>query len=422
MNDIILDNVASILFPDQPGQDLFKSTYNKRVYGNYSGKAKELLDEIVTTIPAYAYQNTAFAYNITLKLAPKLRSFLSTDEEDKKQNEKKDPKKLAKDALEATKDSLGIQDNIDGQKHQDELMDATQQEGESLVWGLQSNKNPNAHAIAEKIKDIHASLKKLKKTLTSISAISDSLVKGIEKIKSPYSAYGFDYGRNLQNIDHSELSYLQGEYKQLFLLKYAKGELLENSSHDKKGLGDLIIAVDTSGSTCSYASNDLNILSLEMSIALTMCKLATKNKSKIRMCMHTTEIHGDSGWIKGNKEVNKYFAGKYSHNEVVASGENDFDNILNGLFDWIEQRQYPTGRKPGIAFITDGHDTINKDTINRVNNLKSKFGVRLFTYFVSHSDPRRHAKDLVTLSDKNYWIDAKKSVVDQIDAFMDISL
>jgi uncharacterized protein with von Willebrand factor type A (vWA) domain len=306
-------------------------------------------------------------------------------------------------------------------KRQDELLGEIESLGAHQVWGLLSTKNPDAECISEQIKQVAASVKSVQKSLKNISAVSESLLKGLEKVKSEYYYFRFDNGRNLQQINTSELAYLRGESRQLFLLKYAKGELLEESSQDKKGLGDLIIAVDTSGSTCGRATGDTTILDLEMGISLTLAKIATKNKCKVRICLHHTKVHGDSQWMKGRDVINKYFADIYVTNKCVASGDNDFDMVLGSLCGWMEDRQYTSKRKPGIVFITDGHDSLESSTLERVSQLKSRLGIKLYTYFVAASDPRSHAKELIGVSAKSYWIDAKKPIESQIEAFEDIS-
>lgn len=438
MDEQILDQVSSYLFESVPGKDLFKSLYNAKTYGSYVGKAKELLDLTVADIPKWAYQSTTFSYSMSTKLLPTFEAYI--EEEEQKQQEKnqskteqqrqrKQPKKASQSpqqalekAIQQTLDQMGVtEDELSGNIEQDELLGEIQEQGEEKIWGLLANKQP-AHCISEQITKVDAGLKQVKKSLKNIAAVSDALLKGLEKVKTPYSEHGFDYGRDLTKIDAGEFAYLHGNARQLFMLKFAKGELLQESSHDKKGLGDLIIAVDTSGSTCRGASGKMNVLDLEMGIALAITKIATQHKCRVRVCLHHTDIHGDSGWIKGKYAINKYFANIYVDQKCVASGDNDFNVILGGLCEWMEERQYPSQRKPGIIFITDGHDRINKDTIDRVRSLKERQGINLYSYFVVNSDPREHAEDLVSISKKNYWIDSSKLIQSQIEAFLEISV
>jgi uncharacterized protein with von Willebrand factor type A (vWA) domain len=428
MDNNILNSVSQYLFSDLSGQDLFKSLYRVESIGSYTGRAKELLDLSIEAIPKYAYESTTFAYSMATKLLPRFVEYIEYEENKRsntpkrKPQPKKSPHQALQEAMSQTKDQLGIEESIDGMKRQDELLGEIESQGEQQVWGLLSTKNPDAECISEQIKRVAVSIKSVQKSLKNISAVAESLLKGIEKVKSEYSDFGFDYGRNLQQIDPSELAYLQGDARQLFLLKYAKGDLLEESSQDKKGLGDLIIAVDTSGSTCGRSTGDTTILDLEMGIALTLAKIATKHRCKVRVCLHHTKVHGDSQWMKGRDAINKYFADIYVTNKCVASGDNDFDEVLGCLCGWMEDRQYTSKRKPGIVFITDGHDSLESSTLERVSQLKSKSGIKLYSYFVAASDPRNHAKELIGVSEKSYWIDAKKPIENQIEAFEDISV
>lgn len=439
MNEQVLDQVSGYLFESDPGKDLFKSLYNVKTYGSYTGKAKELIDLTISDIPKWAYQNTAFSYSMSTRLLPTFESYIEEDHQkqqeknqpqnqlSKKQKQPKQPTQSPEDALkkamQQTLVQMGItEDELSGGIEQDELLGEIQSQGEEIIWGLLATKNPDAECVSEQIKKADTGLKQVQKSLKNISAVSDSLLKGLEKIKTPYSEHGFDYGRDLTKIDASEFSYLHGDARQLFMLKFAKGELLQESSHEKKGLGDLIIAVDTSGSTCRLANSGMNVLDLEMGISLAMAKIAAKHKCRVRICLHHTRVHGDSGWLKGKDAINKYFANIYVNQKCVASGDNDFDVILGDLCEWMEERQYPSQRKPGIIFITDGHDTINRTTIDRVRSLKDNQGINLYSYFVVDNDPRNHAKDLVSISKKNYWIDSTQPIKDQIDAFVEVSL
>jgi uncharacterized protein with von Willebrand factor type A (vWA) domain len=426
MDNNILDSVSQYLFPEKAGQDLFKSLYKVEPTGSYTGKAKELLDLACQSIPSYAYENSAFSYSMSTKLLPIFEEYITF--EDKSKNPKqqpqprKSPQQALQEALSQTKEQLGIENSVDGMKHQDELLGEIEKQGEQQIWGLTSTKNPDAECVSEQIKRVDASIKSVQKSLANISAVAESLLKGIEKVKAEYSEFGFDYGRNLQQIDPSELAYLQGDAKNLFLLKYVKGELLQESSQDKKGLGDLIIAVDTSGSTSRSSNSGSTVLDLEMGISLALAKIAAKNTCRVRVCLHHTKIHGDSQWMKGRDAINKYFADIYVTNKCVASGDNDFDMVLGSLCGWMEDRQYTSKRKPGIVFITDGHDSLKYSTLERVSQLKSRLGVKLYTYFVAANDPRDHAKELIGVSEKSYWIDAKKPIESQIEAFEDISV
>jgi hypothetical protein len=53
--------------------------------------------------------------------------------------------------------------------------------------------------------------------------------------------------------------------------------------------------------------------------------------------------------------------------------------------------------------------------------LRQSQGIKLYSYFVGRNDPRDHAEELISVSEKSYWIDANKKIETQIDAFLEIA-
>jgi uncharacterized protein with von Willebrand factor type A (vWA) domain len=197
---------------------------------------------------------------------------------------------------------------------------------------------------------------------------------------------------------------------------------LQESSQDKKGLGDLIIAVDTSGSTCGRAYHGNSVIDIEMGIALAMSKLAIKNKGRVKFCFHTVHTWGHSeGFMRTNGQLNKYFAEKLMGGRL-SSGDNNFEQVLIELFEPL-QGIHAGKRKPGVIFITDGYDHRFNDsnsTHQLIADIKKQTGIKLYSYFVSYEDPREYSDGVIKVSDHNYWINTEMPINRQIENFTEL--
>jgi hypothetical protein len=256
LDEKVLDRVGDYLFEadirdNTDIKNLMKSVYytdNQEYINKIPANAQNFVTKLQEMIPAFARYNINFAYSLAFKSQTQFLAAISSGMDEKKAEVEADKK-----VYQALR-QYGIKtDDATGQTEQDELQFAISKNGEekiecNLENGLLFGKH-NANMVAANIKAVDVSLSNLQASMRNISAIADSLLNGIEKIKSDYSDSGFDYGRNLQQLDNREFILIDPRFKQQFALKYAKGELLLETSEDKKGLGDLIIAIDTSSST-----------------------------------------------------------------------------------------------------------------------------------------------------------------------------
>jgi hypothetical protein len=278
-------SVGNYLFHSDVDKLVYSSVYFGEADSELKGNVADVVKTAIDILPSYCKFNLNFAYTYTLRLQKPVNDAIQADELAAKGEEKpktgnpaKTTEEKAEEALKAAMEQHGMEQHADGLKHQEEI---NKEAEDVVIGGLESNGDETPVTVAYKIKNINASLERLQKTLRNVSAVSESLIKGLEKVKSEWSETGYDYGRDLALMDASEFALLGSEQtKKLWLLKYAKGELLQESSQDKKGLGDLIIAVDTSGSTAGAAYHGNLVIDVEMGIALAMSKLAIKNKCK----------------------------------------------------------------------------------------------------------------------------------------------
>lgn len=422
--------VSDYLFSCEVDKAVYSSVYFGEVDSELTGNVAELVKSAVDILPSYCRYDLNFSYTYTLQLQRAVNEAVIADEIAKEQGEKPKtgkPTKTAKtpqeEAEKALKDAMGqhgMEQHPDGLKHQEEI---NKEAEELMIGGLNANGDETPLEVSYKIKNINTSLKRIQKTLRNVSAVSESLIKGLQQVKSEWSETGYDYGRDLALMDASEFALLESEQtKKLWLLKYAKGELLQESSQDKKGLGDLIIAVDTSGSTCGRAYHGNSVIDIEMGIALAMSKLAIKNKYKVKFCFHTVKTWGHSeGFMRSNAQLNKYFAEKLMGGRL-STGDNNFEQVLIELFEPL-QGIHAGKRKPGVIFITDGYDHNFNDakaTHQLIADIKKQTGIKLYSYFISNEDPRRYSDGILKVSDHNYWIDTSKPIDGQIENFTEL--
>lgn len=430
MDNKFLDNLAEYLFPGEHIEDsknLFKSFYHGKPQHDYAGSAGEMLKAACDGQPAGCRLDLSMAYSLTQNITPNFIRALEADRIASKRGETSkmrkplvEPEKAAQDALNKAFSQFAIAVDAGGQVSQDDLMGKVTEDAVLVLGGLIASKNPSALDVGQQLKRIDTSTKTLEKTLKNISAIADALLKGLVQIRSEWAETGYDYGRDLSKIDASEFANLATPAtKQLFLLKLAKGELLQESSQDKKGLGDMIIAFDTSGSAFSNTKQGYEIVDLEVGIAYAMCKIAARNKCKSYVLPYHTSCYYQSDWMRDADSINSYFAKMFSGSKL-KSGGTSFDSALSRIAKLFEDQQFPTKRKPGIIFITDGYDSVLSSTKEKINDLRRKLGIKLFSYFVSDTDPRKYSKDLLSISDASFWINSDKPISKQIEAFEQI--
>lgn len=420
----VLDAVTDHLFggQDESVKNLFKAIYHfdsSPYVSRFEGKALELVQKTLEQVPGYAKENLPFAYSLASRLQYKLCNLINNLETKEEKNQES-PEQAADNAVQETMQDFGLSEDVSGQCQQEGLAAAICDKGdeqlegelEMLAHGLQAGKM-SVGDLSRKVKEISANLSKVQKTLKNVSAVAECIVQGLMKIKSEYSEEGFDYGRDLRHVDKRELVYLADEkHKQLFLLKYAKGELLQETSEDKKALGDMIISVDTSGSTSASSKNG-SVLDLELGIALAICKIAVKHKCKAKVLLFEEKQYYETDWLNSNRQLNEIFA-KILSGGIIQSGGTSFNSTMNRQCDILEAREYPAKRKPGMILVTDGYDRLKTD---RIAALKKRLGVKFYSYFVSNSNPLEYATDVTSVSDSAFWIDTKKDIANQLDAF-----
>lgn len=420
-------DVAELLFPyenttsptktETSIRDIFSSIYFGQCSDKLSGNFRKLVEDALRILPNYCKNDLCFAYSFTQNLFSVTQNLLQEYNINMEDLNDVDSE-LAEEALKKSMNTFGLEEHPDGLKHQEPI---AKEYGELISGGLWSSKDQTpAKAASREIKKVNASMKQIEDTLRNVSAVSDSLIRGIESTKSKWGDSGYAYGRDIKKMHKSEYPLLQSDAtKTLWFLKYAKGELLQESSQEKKGLGDLVIAIDTSGSTDAKCHGGNRVIDLEMGIALAMARMAIKAKCKAKICFHTTKVWGASEFMRSNNELNKFFAQSFTYGRRLVTGENDFDIVLNELF--TSNNFSSTTRKPGVVFITDGYDSLEPSVVETIEDKKKLYGVKLYSYFVSSRDPRVYARELVSCSNKNYWIDSEKDIGCQVDNFLELN-
>jgi hypothetical protein len=463
-----LTNIGACLFEDTHAINLFSAIYQGKTEFYYGNNAQGFIDYLVNNTPDFKRFNLLYAYELADNLSESFLDAINLDKaweesqldllddisesEDTPSTELNQPidadcqptlndgitaisnsqeideveegtfalpsdiQESIDDSIEFVNCTFGVEDSHQSIPVQDELMEAIEDALSESMMGLLAGKSLEPIAVAKEIPEILASIKHLSKTLRNVSAISDSLMRGLEEIKSGYADYGYSFGRDLSKIDASEYCNLATpETKKLFLLKYAKGELLEESTIDKKGLGDLFIGVDTSGSTDDRNNNGITVLDIELGIALSIALIASKNRCSASVIPFHDYVYSPLKFTKSKDKINEYFALLYAKN--LEYGGTSFNEAFSYICDRFDDFRCQSKRKPGIVFLTDGYDSLNKSVENRIIALKKRLGVKVYIYFVCCDDPRNHTKHLLRVSDNNFWIDSRKDIKDQLENF-----
>jgi uncharacterized protein with von Willebrand factor type A (vWA) domain len=325
--------------------------------------------------------------------------------------------KLAENEIENIADEL-----INGADDNDSDTNNGQQSGtQPGKWASKKTGDKNPRDIAVILQQLIFNLKTLHRTLKNVSAISTSILNGIEKVETGEGMIGYQYGRDLRNIDARDLSLLASSAtKHLFKLKYAKGELLQETAIEGKSIGDLIIAIDTSGSVTSevycekYQKTGTQVLDLEFAIAVGMMRFAIKNKAKCKVILFESDAYYTSEWIRNEPELKKFL-----HTSLVQKlkkGGTSFEDALRKITSEM-QTLHHVKNKPGIVFITDGYDSISPVTSDAFMLLKKQLKAKMYSYFVSNSNPLSYCPSLTGISDSAFFIDHSLDVDAQMSSF-----
>jgi uncharacterized protein with von Willebrand factor type A (vWA) domain len=452
-----IQTIASMLATDFVGRQMIKYTQDPdqiRIafadlysYGYLQSTDKQPVKEFADTVIegiygfnfGYFMNALQLAENFSFELVEYLKTRESKDQDQNEQateKKKKAIKKIAQpkinkfndEAMESDQPGESDQSNQEYEsniivKLAEESANDEIEQGLMQVLGGKEKREENPQKlikdIANKIKQFSANLTTLKKTLRNISAISLSILNGIQKVPTGYGDVGYELGRDLRHVDQRELALLSNpQSQQLFKLKYAKGELLQETQQEGKGIGDLVIAIDTSGSTESkvgckkYRKTDTTVLELEFAIAVAMSKYAIANKAKVKIILFESSVYFTSDWLRSESNIKNFL--QKSLVQELTTGGTDFNDPLNQMADLMQGKIHGKN-KPGLVFITDGADKVDQKTSNRVKALKQATKAKLYSYFIDDSDPSKYCQSLTSISDASFWINTDEDIDSQIE-------
>jgi uncharacterized protein with von Willebrand factor type A (vWA) domain len=283
---------------------------------------------------------------------------------------------------------------------------------------LEMPRRPDADEVSALCKSMVQSLsnKVLKKTLNSIAAIAKAIEMGMEKVESNESLdFGYDFGRDIKSLMPEELVALATpETRRQFNLKYAKGELLQaKESPTPKGLGDILILKDRSGSTHKLASAyNCSVSDYMSAIFAAIALFQSKKKHKVKLVEFDYKILYQSDWIYSKVKVSTEVLKAAAR---IPAGGTDTEIALDRAMGEIQKntRTKYSKTKQGIILLTDGYDHLSDDFVKSFNALKKEYGVKLYTYiFCQKLDPK---VSVGKVSDKIYNIDPRLKVEEQMD-------
>lgn len=253
---------------------------------------------------------------------------------------------------------------------------------------------------------------RMSKALKNIAAIAQAIEAGLIEIDDQQNpTYKYEYGRDLQNVCVEELVDLASpETRQRFMVKYAKGELLENKeTPSKKGLGNLVILKDRSGSTNQVCVDGINVSDMETAIFAALSSFQIRKRFETRLIEFDENILYKGDTMSAKKHVSTEVIKAIGR---VPSGGTDFETALESA-QAVIKLQKKGKSKTGIIMLTDGFAWLSEDFVKSFNDFKKKYEVRLYSYvFCDKLDPKA---SINFVSDKIYNIQTSIPIVNQLD-------
>lgn len=176
--------------------------------------------------------------------------------------------------------------------------------------------------------------------------------------------YSLTLGKDLKNVLSGELAMLATpETTTLFLRRLANGSLKQYARREKirKGMGDIIVCLDESGSTEGEKA------AWGKAFALAMLNICAHDKRKFAI------VHFSS---YDEVETSLFLPGQYTTEDVLQAAEHFFDGGTNfeapleASMKLIAEQEFETA---DIIFITDGLCRISEDFRKRFAYFQSEF-------------------------------------------------
>jgi uncharacterized protein YegL len=256
---------------------------------------------------------------------------------------------------------------------------------------------------------------RMQKALKNISAIAHAIEFGLVEIEDNQKpVFGYEYGRELDSICTEEFVDLASlETRSRFLLKYAKGELLlDKESPSKKGLGDLIILKDRSGSTNQICVEDaVSVCDMETAIFAALASFQMRKKFKTQLVEFDSNILYQSPIVEKKKHVSTEIIKAVGR---VPAGGTSFQTALQRAEKLIISQPKSKKATKGIILLSDGYDYMTDQYIEKFNNFKKAHQVKLYSYIFCEKLDREAT--IYQISDKIYNVKTTISIMEQLDA------
>ena len=181
-------------------------------------------------------------------------------------------------------------------------------------------------------------------------------------------------GNSLNKMLPTEKALLSSEIlKPLFIKKYTEKQLLEYEveNNKRKGMGPIIVCLDTSGSMKGKQ------IEWGKALCVAMLEIALKQKRDAHIMMFDTNVYNKWTFLKGEAEPNDIV----DIASIKASGGTNFYIPLERSLDIISNAK--DFKKADVTFITDGDCALNEEQTKKVKNVKNQRRVKIQSVIIN---------------------------------------
>ncbi len=301
--------------------------------------------------------------------------------------------------------------DIDNINLVDVIDDEIEKQFDQIVCGIDPAKGTEQISVKCELQKIMQDNIKLWRNILNISTIADSLLKGLEQLESPRGEKDIEQNRRIDKMVGTEYAYTNNA--DIFADRLARGRIRSNTKDDCKALGDLLIAIDTSGSTKTCNDTRISIIEYEMGLAIGLAKYCLRNTTRAVIWLFNTVAYRQI-CIKKKADLSaKSLVEIYNS---IQYGGTSFDSALSAICKLVEFGGYQT--PPGLVLITDGEDSINGTTELAIKQTKKRWQMKMSAYYIGVK-PSNQGLD--PLCENIAYIPHEEQVSSQIEKFQQFS-
>jgi hypothetical protein len=289
----------------------------------------------------------------------------------------------------------------------DAIDDSIGAQFDQIICGIDASQGLNQIVVRQALQKIVQNNVSLWRNILNISTIADSLLNGLEQLESPSGSQDIEQSRRIDKMVGAEYAYTDNA--DIFADRLARGKIRSNTKDDHKALGDLLIAVDTSGSTKAYNNAGISIIEYEMGLGIGLAKYCLRNNARAVIWLFNTVAYRQI-CIKKKADLNaKNLVEIYNS---IQYGGTSFNSALSAICKFVDFGGYQT--PPGLVLITDGEDSIKDTTELAIKQTKKRWQMKLSAYYIGEKPSNQQ---LDPLCNNIAYIPHEEQVSSQIQKF-----